>query len=88
MSVRQRGRLGQTDRRALPDALEAATGWELTTEDVEEIGERIYTLERTINVERGIASRETDTLPHRVMHEPIPDSRPPACTVRPRNSRR
>nr|WP_255455243.1 aldehyde ferredoxin oxidoreductase C-terminal domain-containing protein [Natrialba sp. INN-245] len=55
------------------DALEAATGWELTTEDVEEIGERIYTLERTINVERGIASRETDTLPHRVMHEPIPD---------------
>ncbi|MEY7850062.1 aldehyde ferredoxin oxidoreductase family protein [Natrarchaeobius sp. A-rgal3] len=55
------------------DALEAATGWELDTEDVEEIGERIYTLERAINVERGIASRKTDTLPHRVMHEPIPD---------------
>ncbi|MXV62619.1 hypothetical protein GS429_11195 [Natronorubrum sp. JWXQ-INN-674] len=55
------------------DALQAATGWELTTEDVETIGERIYNLERLINVERGVADRESDTLPHRVLHEPIPD---------------
>ncbi len=55
------------------DALQAATGWELTTAEVETIGERIYTLERLINVERGVADREADTLPHRVLSEPIPD---------------
>ncbi|MES3517855.1 MAG: aldehyde ferredoxin oxidoreductase family protein [Natronomonas sp.] len=55
------------------DAINAATGWDLTVADVERIGERIYNLERIINVERGVASRETDTLSHRVMHEPIPD---------------
>jgi len=55
------------------DAINAATGWELSTEDVERIGERIYNLERLVNVERGVARRETDTLSHRVMHEPIPE---------------
>ncbi|WP_255192096.1 aldehyde ferredoxin oxidoreductase family protein [Natronobeatus ordinarius] len=55
------------------DAIAAATGWELTTDEVEAIGERIYNLERLINVERGVADRESDTLPHRVLHEPIPD---------------
>ncbi|MFB6108079.1 MAG: aldehyde ferredoxin oxidoreductase family protein [Haloplanus sp.] len=55
------------------DAVNAATGWDLSTDEVERIGERIYTLERAINVERGVASRETDTLSHRVMHDPIPD---------------
>jgi aldehyde:ferredoxin oxidoreductase len=55
------------------DAINLATGWELTTEEVEEIGERVYNLERIINVERGVGGRESDTLPHRVLHEPIPD---------------
>jgi aldehyde:ferredoxin oxidoreductase len=55
------------------DAINAATGWDLSLEEVEAVGERIYNLERLINVERGIASRETDTLPYRVQHEPIPE---------------
>jgi aldehyde:ferredoxin oxidoreductase len=55
------------------DAINAATGWDLTTEEVEEIGERVYNTERLVNVERGVASAATDTLPHRVQHEPIPD---------------
>jgi len=55
------------------DAINLATGWDLTTEEVEAIGERIYNLERSINVERGVADRETDTLSYRVTHEPIPD---------------
>lgn len=55
------------------DALALATGWEFSVAEVEKIGERIYNLERLINVERGVASAETDTLPYRVMHEPIPD---------------
>ncbi|MFW6448742.1 MAG: aldehyde ferredoxin oxidoreductase C-terminal domain-containing protein [Halobacteriota archaeon] len=55
------------------DAINLATGWDLTVDEVETIGERVYNLERAINVERGVASRATDTLSHRVMHEPIPD---------------
>jgi aldehyde:ferredoxin oxidoreductase len=50
----------------------AVTGWSLKLEELEKIGERIYTLERLINVRRGV-SRKDDTLPLRVMSEPIPD---------------
>jgi aldehyde:ferredoxin oxidoreductase len=55
------------------DAINHATGWDLSVADVEEIGERVYNLERLINAARGVASRDADTLPHRVTHEPIPD---------------
>lgn len=55
------------------DAIQLALGWDVTVAEIEEIGERIYNIERLINVERGIASRESDTLSHRVLHEPIPD---------------
>lgn len=55
------------------DAINAATGWNLETADVERIGERIYNLERVINVERDVACRETDTLSYRVMNEPVPE---------------
>ena len=50
----------------------AVTGWSLSLQELEKIGERIYTLERLINVRRGV-SRKDDLLPHRVMSEPIPD---------------
>lgn len=55
------------------DAINLALGWDLSLEEVEQIGERIYNLERLINVERGVANRDADTLPYRVMHEPIPE---------------
>ncbi len=48
------------------------TGWNLTVEELKKTGERIYNLERLINTKRG-RSRKDDTLPYRVMHEPIPD---------------
>ncbi|MDG5761671.1 aldehyde ferredoxin oxidoreductase family protein [Natronococcus sp. A-GB1] len=54
------------------EAVSLATGWDLSVEDVERIGERVYNLERLINTARGIADRDTDTLPYRVMNEPIP----------------
>ncbi|MFC7173012.1 aldehyde ferredoxin oxidoreductase C-terminal domain-containing protein [Haloplanus litoreus] len=73
MSLRERRRLGKRVTDRYRDAINAATGWELSTDEVERIGERIYNLERLINVERGVARRETDTLSHRVMHEPIPE---------------
>jgi len=53
-------------------ALNYVTGWDITLEELETIGERVYNLERMINVARGV-SRKDDTLPYRVMNEPIPD---------------
>ncbi|PSQ21544.1 hypothetical protein BRD04_06105 [Halobacteriales archaeon QS_9_67_17] len=55
------------------EAINLATGWDLSVDEVERIGERVYNLERLINVSRGVADREADTLPRRVMQEPIPD---------------
>jgi len=48
------------------------TGWDITLAELEKIGERIYNLERLINIKRGV-SRKDDILPYRVMNEPIPD---------------
>lgn len=56
----------------LADVLSYITGWEITKQELIEIGERIYTLERLINVSGGI-DRKSDMLPYRVMNEPIPD---------------
>jgi aldehyde:ferredoxin oxidoreductase len=55
-----------------PRMINAVTGWNLSLEDVERIGERIWNLERAFNVREGV-SRDQDTLPYRVMHEPVPD---------------
>lgn len=51
--------------------MKAVTGWEMTLDEIDQIGERIYTLERLINVRRGL-DRTADTLPYRVTHDPIP----------------
>ncbi|MDP6546700.1 MAG: aldehyde ferredoxin oxidoreductase family protein [Phycisphaerae bacterium] len=56
----------------LARVLNYVTGWDLNVEDLETIGERVYNLERMINVARGV-SRKDDTLPYRVMNEPIPE---------------
>ncbi|MBC8373955.1 MAG: aldehyde ferredoxin oxidoreductase, partial [Planctomycetes bacterium] len=56
----------------LAKVLNHVTGWDMGLDDLETIGERIYNLERMINVRRGV-SRKDDTLPYRVMNEPIPD---------------
>ena len=50
----------------------AITGWDMTTEELERVGERIVNLERLFNVREGVR-RGDDVLPWRVMHEPIPD---------------
>ncbi len=53
-------------------ALRSVTGWHIDLKELEAVGERIYTLERIINVKRG-ANRSTAMLPYRVMNEPVPD---------------
>ena len=50
----------------------AITGWDMTTEELERVGERVVNLERVFNVREGVR-RDADVLPWRVMHEPIPD---------------
>jgi aldehyde:ferredoxin oxidoreductase len=50
----------------------AVTGWDMTAEELERVGERVINLERLFNVREGVRRRD-DTLPWRVMHEPIPD---------------
>jgi aldehyde:ferredoxin oxidoreductase len=50
----------------------AVTGWDVTVEELERVGERIVNVERLFNVREGVRRRD-DVLPWRVMHEPIPD---------------
>jgi aldehyde:ferredoxin oxidoreductase len=50
----------------------AVTGWDMTVDELEQVGERVINLERLFNVREGVR-RSDDALPWRVMHEPIPD---------------
>ncbi len=69
--VSERG-FGMTITEAYAEMINAVTGWNLITEDVERIGERICNLERAFNVREGVSRRE-DKLPYRVMEEPVPN---------------
>lgn len=56
---------------AFSEMINGVTGFGMTTEDIERVGERIINLERAFNVREGVR-RKDDLLPYRVMHEPIP----------------
>jgi aldehyde:ferredoxin oxidoreductase len=47
----------------------------MSPEELKKSGERINTLGRLINIREGFG-RKDDTLPWKVMHEPIPDEGP------------
>lgn len=51
--------------------LELATDAGYTEEEVVKIGERIWNLERLFNLKAGISAKD-DTLPRRILEEPIP----------------
>jgi aldehyde:ferredoxin oxidoreductase len=51
------------------------TGFNMTPEELKLAGERIQNLARLINLREGL-TRKDDTLPYKVMHEPIPDEGP------------
>ncbi len=57
--------------------LRAATGWEITGQDVQQIGERIVNLERLFIAREGI-TRKDDTLPRRFLEEPLPEGSGPS----------
>jgi aldehyde:ferredoxin oxidoreductase len=54
------------------DLLQAATGWDISGEQVRRIGERIVNLERLFIGREGI-TRKDDTLPRRFLEEPMPE---------------
>ncbi|TEB04446.1 putative oxidoreductase YdhV [Pelotomaculum schinkii] len=49
-----------------------ATGWDITPEEVYQIGERVINTARLFNIREGF-TRADDTFPERIMTEPIPD---------------
>ncbi len=60
--------LGPADLHAM---LELATGAGYTEDEVIKIGERIWNLERLFNLRAGLSAKD-DTLPRRILEEPIP----------------
>lgn len=54
------------------DLITNATGWDLGVDDFRKSGERIYNLIRAFCVREGIR-READTLPKRLMEDPLPE---------------
>jgi len=63
-------RMGGFTLEVIADALNAATGLGFSADDIAVIGERIYNLERLLNIRQGW---EEITLPKRCFNEPIED---------------
>lgn len=62
------------------ELLRAATGWEITGDEVQCIGERIVNLERLFIAREGITRRD-DSLPRRFLEEPMQQSGPSTGSV-------
>lgn len=54
------------------DCLNHVTGWDMDIAEFMRAGERASNLKRLYNVRLGM-SRKDDTLPHRILHEALPD---------------
>ncbi len=67
----------------IPELVEAVTGMKLSNAELITIGERIYNVARAFNVREGF-SRKDDTLPWRIMHEPIPKGKSAGSYVKPK----
>ncbi|MEM0340087.1 MAG: aldehyde ferredoxin oxidoreductase family protein [Acidilobaceae archaeon] len=57
----------------LVEQLRAVTGWNITIDEFETIGERIYNAERVFNVLAFGDGEQYDTLPARLLKEPMPE---------------
>jgi aldehyde:ferredoxin oxidoreductase len=60
------------DAKEWVDLIANVTGWEFNIEDFKRTGERIVNLSRAFNMRDGF-SRADDTLPKRLLEEPMPD---------------
>jgi len=59
------------------ELLRVTTGWEISGEEVRQIGERIVNLERLFIAREGI-TRQDDTLPRRFLDQPLPEGSGPS----------
>ncbi|MEM2406697.1 MAG: aldehyde ferredoxin oxidoreductase C-terminal domain-containing protein, partial [Sulfolobales archaeon] len=57
----------------MAEQLSAVTGWDIAKEEFEKIGERIYNAERAFNVLSFEDGEQYDTLPKRLLEEPMPE---------------
>ncbi|ACS90065.1 aldehyde ferredoxin oxidoreductase family protein [Thermococcus sibiricus] len=55
------------------EMLNAATGFEFTTDEWLKAGERVWNLERIFNLKAGLIPEKDDTLPKRFLEEPMPE---------------
>ncbi len=53
--------------------LKAGTGFDYTADEIMTCGERIWNLERLFNLREGLNPSKEDTLPPRLLKEPIPE---------------
>lgn len=61
--------------------LTAVSGHHFSADDLMRVGERVWNLERLYNLREGF-SQADDTLPPRLLHEPVPDGPSAGHTVR------
>ena len=61
--------------------LSAVTGLHFTADDLMMVGERVWTLERLYNLREGFTKAD-DTLPNRLLNEPVPDGPSKGYTAR------
>lgn len=61
--------------------LSAVVGIKYQTQDLHVIGERIWNLERLYNLRAGFGARD-DTLPGRLLHQPVAEGPSRGCTVK------
>ncbi|MCX8209252.1 MAG: aldehyde ferredoxin oxidoreductase family protein [Sulfolobales archaeon] len=57
----------------MAEQLSAVTGWDVTKEEFEKIGERIWNAERAFNILAFGDGEQYDTLPKRLLEEPMPE---------------
>ncbi|MEM0038709.1 MAG: aldehyde ferredoxin oxidoreductase family protein [Zestosphaera sp.] len=57
----------------MAEQLSVVTGWDVTVEEFEKIGERIYNAERVFNIASFGDGEAYDTLPKRLLTEPMPE---------------
>jgi aldehyde:ferredoxin oxidoreductase len=66
--------VGQVGPRLLAEWISLATGFDVDADEYMETGERILQLKRLYNVRVGV-TKDDDTLPYRLLHEPQPDGK-------------
>lgn len=69
------------------EVLSALTGWNVASDYLVEVVDRVYTLTRAFNAREGFR-RKDDCLPKRMLNEPVPAGPAEGCVVKPKHLKR